>query len=305
MVTVTTTIYGDMKKNSTLYIAWVTVTGGNLTLSERNAFFKAGIAFCAAVTLLVTAASLLTIPIYPTMEENTRRPANFFQLLTGWLFATNYFAVHLNLVLAVVFSLVTMCLIHAFFERTSAPEILYISFFAISLSFEVVRLALPLRQLYDYPSLYLLIAARLLLFARFFGLFSLFIASVCATGLEVQKSRNIILILGIAVLAITLGVPIDTQSWDTCFRIINGYGFAFRVIEAVAFAAAAAGFFVAVKVRGSKEYAYVGIGVILAFAGRNILLGADSWAGPAPGILLLAFGTWFICSKLHKIHLWL
>jgi hypothetical protein len=276
-----------------------------MTLSERNAFFKAGIAISAVLTLLIIGASLLTLPVYPRMEEISRRPANFYQFITGLFLTSDYIAVHLDMALAVFFSLVTMILILAFFERTATPEILYISFFVFSLSFEVIRLILPMRLVYDYPSFYLILASRLLLFARFFGLFSLFTASICATGLEVQKTRNIIMILIVAVLTITLGVPIDTQSWDTSLKIVNGYNSAFRLIETVIFAATSVGFFIAVKVRGAKDYKYVGIGVILALAGRYILLGCDNWAGPGPGILLLAFGTYFICSKLHKIHLWL
>jgi hypothetical protein len=102
-----------------------------------------------------------------------------------------------------------------------------------------------------------------------------------------------------------LGVPIDAQSWDTSFSMISGYTAMFKMIEIVVFFTTSITFFVAAKVRDSKDYIYVGIGVMLALIGRNILLGTDNWAGPVPGIFLLSFGTWFICSKLHKIHLWL
>jgi hypothetical protein len=196
-------------------------------------------------------------------------------------------------------------LIYFFFERTSAPEILYISFFTISFSLEIARLIIPLHLIYTFPSVYLLGASRLLLFARYFGIFSLFTASVCAAGLEIQKTRNVIMIQIIAVLLIVVGVPIDTQSWDTGLNMVNGYSSIFRMIEAVVFIVSVLTFFVAAKVRDSKDYILVGIGVVLAISGRNILLGTDNWAGLIPGVLLLSFGTWFICSKLHKIHLWL
>jgi len=77
------------------------------------------------------------------------------------------------------------------------------------------------------------------------------------------------------------------------------------LIDTAAFLATAAGFFVAIRVRGSGDYAYAGVGVALAMLGRSALLGTDNWAGFAFGILLLAFGTSFLCSKIHKIHLWL
>jgi hypothetical protein len=276
-----------------------------MTLSERNVFFKAGIVFCIIITLLAVAATFLTIPVYSGMEENNRHPLYLFQVISGSFLDSSYFAVHASLVLAVLFSLAGMLFIHSFFERTSAPEILYISLFTISFSFEIIRLILPLHLIDPFPLLYLLGASRVLLFARYFGLFSLFTASVCAAGLDVQKTRNIILILIIAALLITFGVPIDTQIWDAGFNMITGYPFLFKMIEVVVFITTVITFFVAVKIRDLKEYANVGIGAALALMGRNILIGTDNWAGTVFGIVLLSYGTWFLCSKLHKIHLWL
>jgi len=276
-----------------------------MTLSERNFFFKIGIAFCAAIVLLTLAASFLTVPVYSKMEENSRRSTNFFQFLTNRLFKSNYYAVHTSLAAAVLFSFIGMALIQFFFERTSAPEILFIAFFTISFSFEAIRLILPLYLIFNYPSFYLLIAARTLLFARYFSIFSLFTASVYAAGFETQKTRNVILVLFVAVFFVTMGVPIDTQNWDTAFNLFNGYNYMFRLIEVIAFLTTVISFFVAAYIRSSPDYIYVGVGVIIALAGKSILLGTDNWAGPVPGILLLSVGTWFLCSKLHKLHLWL
>ena len=276
-----------------------------MTLSERNTFFKAGIVFCSLITLLVIGISSITLSVYPTMEENTRRPEYLFQSISGLFLKNDYYAVHASLILAVLFSLIGISLIHSFFERTSTPEILYISFFTVSFSLESLRLILPLHLVYNFPVFYLLSASRLLLFARYFGIFSLFTASLFAAGLEVQKTRNVILFIVIAIFSIILGVPIDTLNWDTCFNMVNGYNSMFRMMDAITFIAATITFFAAVKIRGSGEYFFVGTGVMLAMSGRNILLGSDNWAGSILGIVLLSFGTWFICSKLHKIHLWL
>jgi len=276
-----------------------------MTLSERNLFFKTGIVFCALIALLTLTASFLTVPVYSTMDENSRRSTDFFQFFINRFIKSDYYAVHASLAAAVLFSFIGMLVIHFSFERTSAPEILYIAFFTISFSFEAIRLILPLYLIFNFPSFYLLIAARILLFARYFGLFSLFTASVFAAGFETQRTRNVILVLFVAVLFVTLGVPIDTQSWDTAFNMISGYASMFRLIEVIAFLATVISFLVAAYIRSSLDYVYVGIGVILALAGKGILLGTDNWAGPVPGILLLSFGTGFLCSKLHKLHLWL
>jgi len=276
-----------------------------MTLSERNLFFKAGIAFCAVVVLLTLAASFITIPVYSKIEENAHRSTGFFQFFMNLFQKNNYYAVHASISLSVLFAFIGMLLIHFFFERTSAPSILYIAIFTISFSFETIRLILPLYLVFNFPSFYLLIAARTLLFARYFNIFSLFTASIFAAGFETQKTRNVILVIFIAVLFVTLGVPIDTQNWDTAFNMISGYTSMFMLIKVIAFLATVVNFLVAVRVRSSPDYVYVGLGVVIALAGKSILLGTDNWAGPIPGILLLSLGTWFLCSKLHKLHLWL
>ena len=219
--------------------------------------------------------------------------------------SASYYAVHASLIMSVVFSLFAVILIHSFFERTSAPEILYIAIFAISFAFEAIRLILPLQSIFNFPSFYVRAASRILLFARFFSIFSLFAAGLCAAGLDVQKTRNVIFVIIIASLVITMGVPIDVLNWDTSLNMVNGYASMFRMIGLVAFLTTMISFFIAAKIRGSKEYNYVALGVLLALIGRNILLNTDNWICPVLGILLLSFGTWFLCSKLHKIHLWL
>jgi hypothetical protein len=47
------------------------------------------------------------------------------------------------------------------------------------------------------------------------------------------------------------------------------------------------------------------MGSFLVLLGRNLLLNADTWIGPAAGLILLSAGAWFICSWLHKAYLWL
>ena len=283
-----------------------------MTLIERNNFFKAGIILCAVVILLVLTASFFTIPHYQQwetdylgMEGSISRPDHFFQVITGWFLNNSYYAVHIALILAAVYSFVGMLVIHSFFERTPTPEILYIAIFVISISFEFLRLFLPLHIIYNFPSFYLRIAARVLLFTRFFGIFALFTAGLCAAGLDVQKVRNALFIITLATLVTTGGVPIDVHTWDTSFNMITGYKNLFRMIEILVFLTTMISFFIAAKIRESKYYVHAAVGVMLALIGRNILLSTDNWIGIFQGILLLSFGTYYLCSKIHKIYLWL
>ena len=276
-----------------------------MTLFERNVFFKAGIVFCGLTALLAAAASYLIIPVYSKMSENPSRPPYIIQSISGRFLENSYYAVHVSILFAVVFSLIGLLLIHHFFERTSTPEILYISFFIFSFSLEIIRLFIPMQLIYNYPFFHLLSSARILLFTRYFGLFSLFTAAICAAGLEVKKNRNITSIILISVLLIILSVPVDNQTWDTSLKMVNGYNNTLRMMDIAAFIITALSFFAAAKIRDSKDYMSAGFGVLLALSGRNILLGTDNWAGPVLGMSLLSYGTFLICSRLHKIHLWL
>jgi len=276
-----------------------------MTLSERNVFFRVAIAFCTISTLLTLAISYLVVPAYKTIGENTRRPWYIVQFLFGRLLKPDYFAVHASMVILVIFSLVVLFLILSFFEQTSTPEILYIFLFIFSFSFEIIRLILPLHLIYIIPSFYVLVFLRVLLFARYFGIFSIAVAGLCAAGFEVQLTRNMIMIIIAATLIIITRVPIDTQSWDTSLNIIYGFSSFFRVIETAAFLVAVISFFVASNVRGSVVYIYIGIGIMFAFIGRYFLLYFDNWAGPILGIIMLSYGTWSACSKVHRIYLWM
>jgi hypothetical protein len=206
---------------------------------------------------------------------------------------------------ACVYALITMVLIYYFFEKTQAPEILFIALFVLSFGVEASRIMVPLRMVYELPGVYLVMASRVLLFGRYFGIFSLFAASLYAAGLEMRKQGNILLIIALAALLLALGIPVDGISWDSTLSMIYGYASMFRLVETGIIVMTMITFFVSAYSRGSGEYTLIGIGSLLVFIGRNMLLWADTWISPLPGLALLAAGTWFICSRLHRVYLWL
>jgi hypothetical protein len=277
-----------------------------MTLSARNVFFRIEIVIAAAFLVLAGRLALYALPVCPAAAEDAvRRSPGIIQGLAGRWLDPNPYVPFVSLAGAALYSLVTLVLIYTFFEKTQAPEILFITLFVLSFSLETMRLATPLQKAWEIPSLYLLMASRTLLFGRFFGIFSLFAAGVCAAGLEIQKQANIILVAAFISLVVSLGVPIDILTWDSSFSMINGYLPLFRMIETVVLAITMASFFISAWSRGTMEYLTIGTGVFLAAVGRNLVLSGDTWISPLPGLLLLIAGAWLICTKLHKVYLWL
>jgi hypothetical protein len=277
-----------------------------MTLSSRNVVFKAEIAGSVLILTGIIAASFTTLPLYGEMlVQAVKRPPGLFQALISQFLEPAPLVSYAVMIAAAVYSLVTIALIFYFFEKTQAPEILFITFFAVSFAFEAARLIAPLRIAMNLPGFFLVFGHRVIIFGRYFGLFSLFTASVCAAGLELQRQGTTILIILLCTLVIALGIPVDSFSWDSSLCMIAGYNSMFMLIETAVILFTAVNFIVASRSRGSREYILIGLGSFLALVGRNWLLRSDTWLTPLPGLLVLALGTWFICRQLHRVYLWL
>jgi hypothetical protein len=277
-----------------------------MTLAARNNFFRGGIALAFLSLSLAAIGGYFAFPVFPrAAAASALRSGGIAQFFLENITKPSEYAPFSTILGAVVFSLVSIILISHYFEKTQSPEILFFGFFVISLSFEFVRIAVPLKSAFSFSSVYLMGLSRVLLFGRYFGLFSLFAASVHSAGLDVQKQQYLVLMLVIAALLIALNVPIDSLTWDTSFRMQNGYRAMLTVAEAGIFAITIITFLISAYTRGSKTYILVGVGVFLALAGRDILLHSDTWITPFPGLMIMTAGTWFVCAKLHEEYLWL
>jgi hypothetical protein len=277
-----------------------------MTLSERNLFFKAGIFLSAAALIIIVIAAFAAFPVYPELSAAAgRRSSGIFQALISRLLRPAPYAPLVTAALSAAYALMSMILIYYFFEKTQSPEILFFAFFILSFAFEAARVMAPVRFKYELPAVYLIMAYRVLIFGRYFGIFSLFAASVYAAGLQIQKQGNFIFIIAVTTLVIVLGVPIDGLSWDSSLGMVNGYSSMFTLVETGIIIITMVSFFVSAYTRGAGEFIFIGIGSLLVFLGRNLLVTADTWATPFPGLIFLGLGTWLISSYLHRIYLWL
>ena len=276
-----------------------------MTIAVRNNFFKGGILLAALSLGLIAAGGYYAFPAYPeAVASAAMRSRGIIQTLMKNAADSSAYVPFCTMLGAVAYSFISIILINYFFEKTQSPEILFFGFFVISLSFEFVRLMIPLKRVFPFPAMYLITGSRLLIFGRFFGLFSLFAASVYAAGLDAQKQQNAFFILIMSSLVIALNVPVDSLVWDSTLMPLNGYNSMLAIVEAGILAATILTFFISAYTRGSRTYVFIGIGIFLVFIGRNIFLNSDTWITPLPGLLLLAAGTWFVSSRLHREYLW-
>ena len=277
-----------------------------MTLTVRNSFFKGGITIAVISLGLVVLGGYFSFPALPqTSAAAAHRSGGVLQTLLFNHVPHSDFASFFAILGAVVYSLVSIALILYNYEKTQSPEIIFIGFFVISLSFEFVRLIIPLREVILFPSIYAIFASRILLFGRYFGLFSLFAAGVYAAGLDIQKQQNAFFMIVLAALIIAMNVPVNILVWSTAFEIMNGYSSMLAMVETSVFIVTIITFLVSAYSRGSAVFVYVAAGIFFAYTGRNILLASDNWIALFSGLLVLSAGTWYTCIRLHKEYLWL
>ena len=277
-----------------------------MTAAQRNLYFKGAVLVSAACLAALGFLAGTLAPLYPGVQaEALHRAPGLLQALAARFAAVSAPVPLVSVIVSVVYALAASALVFYFFEKTLAPEILFFDLFALSFVFEAVRVMPPLGRMHPLPSVILVLGGRLLIFGRFFGVLSLFASSVYAAGLDIQKQGQIIAAMIIAVLVVALRVPVNSQSWDSTMTMLSAYAPMFRFAQDALIGITVLGFLVAAQVRGTGEYLYVALGAFLAFLGRDLLIGADTWVTLVPGALALAGGTWFITVRLHRVYLWL
>ncbi len=257
----------------------------------------------ATVLILSAAEAIRTVPA--VSEESIRRARGLIQLLAALLFEASPYAPLASIIFSILYAGTTVALIYYFFEKTQAPEILFIALFALSLAAEGFRIAVPLALARNWPPAYVVGAARALLFGRFFGLFALFAAGIYAAGLEYQKHGLVVIMVAAAAFAIAAGAPVDGLSWDSSFSPIPGYAFMLEIVQIGVAAIAVVNFLVAAYSRGTSDFAHVALGCVLLVIGRDGLIRADTWLALPLGAAAISGGTFLVAAKVHRFYLWL
>jgi len=275
-----------------------------MTRAEQNLFFKAGgfLSSCCILLLLMLAEN--TVPLLPeSCNAAAGRPPGILIHLLGQFFVSDPLVPFISLFTAVLYTLFVSCAILILFGKIQTPVLLFFGLFALTFMFEILRILVPLKELYNISPVMLVVGTRILIFSRLFGTFSLLISGVYAAGFDMQKQGKLIIGAIIALLVISLRLPVNGYSWDTSYTPVFAYSLMFRHTEAVLALITGISFLIAAFNKGISGYRFIALGAILVFSGRSLLFGADAWLALLPALILLTAGTWLLITKLQKILL--
>ncbi|MDR2510320.1 MAG: hypothetical protein LBC77_06720 [Spirochaetaceae bacterium] len=273
-----------------------------MTLSRHTFLLKFGIAAAAFMIAGLAAISFKILPYYPELVDAALRRSGYVFINARKLSPFHY-AAYITMAASIVYALLTLILLFYYFEKTQSVEAHFFMFFVFSFVFESLRAILPLRMAFDLPSIYLSFAAHFLVFCRYFGIFSLFCASLYSAGFK-TKEENLIFPLIIIALFIAFRIPVNKYTWDTSLCLVSAYPLAFWALEISTALLTVLSFLCGAFMRGQKEYYIIGAGAFFALAGRMLLFSGDTLILPVIGLCSLSAGTYIICSNLRRLYLW-
>ena len=274
-----------------------------MTISRHVFFLKAGItvSFLALIAFAVFARD--TLPVYGDLvAKASQRSGGAF--IAGLLPSPAPYAAFIGIGTAVLFAFVSQALLLYFFEKTQAIEARLLGTFLFSFTFEILRTVIPLKTVMRLSGYIPAIASRLIVFGRFYGLFALFAAGLCVSGLKIRREETIIFPVAVAALLFALRMPIDSFYYDTSLYPLTGFSRTFGIMNAVMVMLSFLCFVLGAYTRGSREYYFIGLGVLAAAIGRWLLLAADTWVMLGAGSVFLFFGTWYTGIQFRRMYLW-
>jgi hypothetical protein len=274
-----------------------------MTLSRHTFLLKLGITIAATVLGGIALIAARILPAYPELvAAAVKRPGITF--ITDHLPPPIPYLAFITMTIAVCYALIALILLFYFFEKTQSVEAHFFIFFVFSFVFEIFRAALPLQNTLGIPSVYLSLGAHTLVFCRYFGVFSLFCASLYSAGFKAEKEENLIVPLCIITLFIAFRLPVNAYTWDTSLCIVSDYPSTFKMLEIAVIVLTVLSFLSGAYRRGIKEYYAIAAGSFLVLSGRQFLITGDTYLLPILGVIFLASGTYTICIYLRKIYLW-
>ncbi|MCR4940497.1 MAG: hypothetical protein K5930_10400 [Treponemataceae bacterium] len=196
-----------------------------------------------------------------------------------------------------IYTPLTCMIITYVFEKTQSPEILYFLGFLAGCMFEPLRLCIPLFNLWDGYSDFLIYIGKFVFAGRILAVLSLLFSSVFSADDKIQEAdRNIVIALAISFI-LASAVAIDTRTILPSIMVRTSFH---QILYIMFFFLAAVTVFAFLFNRKIKTM----IAYILLFSGYVCLTLTSSIFPVATGLILISTGTIFYFKVLHTYYLW-
>ncbi len=274
-----------------------------MTIATRNRFIR----FAAIISLflvLAVLASIILILIHGSLPKKAPGFRPFAALEGIWLTPYSPTATIIAIGLFPFFSLAGLLYILFAFEKTQTVEITFFAACVFAVSFESLRLLIPLYEIGTYANFFSVTIARLVFFSRIFTLLALLSSAVFASGKTLQQLGPSVFLLAFFSFSLSSAIPINSGDMSSIFLATSGYRETISLFLFLIGALSALSYLILGKTRNIPEYSRSAGGIVLLLTGYAMLASCDTWVFLVAGTLLFFGGTWFYLNPIHRYYLW-
>jgi len=274
-----------------------------MTIAARNRFIRFATIISLALALAVI-ASVILILIHRSLptEAPGFRPLG---ALEGFRL-TPYSPTATVLAIGIFpfFSLAGLLYILFAFEKTQTVEITFFAACVFAVSFESLRLLIPLYEVWSLATFFSVTISRLVFFSRIFTLLALLSSAVFASGKTLQQLGPSIFLLAFFSFSLSTAIPVNSGSMSSIFLVASGYRETIRFFLFLLGTLSALSYLILGKTRNIPEYSRSAGGIVLLLAGYAMLGSCDTWIFLVAGTFLFFGGAWFYLNPIHRYYLW-
>lgn len=274
-----------------------------MTIATRNRFIRAAtiIALILAIASIVSIILILAHEGLPATEPG-RRPfaslAGFF--LTPW----DPVATIIGIGIFPILSLAGLLYVLFAFEKTQTIEITFFAAAIFVLSFESLRIFIPLYHLWVHANFFSAAISRIIVFCRIFILLALLMSAIFTTGETIQQVGPSIFLLAFFSMSLANVIPLNSGGMTSTFLIPAGFRGSLVSLLSLLGVLTLVSYMVLGKTRGVTEYEDAAWGLFLLLAGYGLLALCDTWLFLAAGTALGSAGAWIYLDRIHRYYLW-
>lgn len=274
-----------------------------MTIAARNRFIR----FATIISLILVIgvlASTILILVHRSLPTVTPGFRPLAALENSRLTPYSPLAAILAIALFPFFSLAGLMYILFAFEKTQTVEITFFAACVFAVSFESLRLLIPLYGLWTNANFFSVTISRLVFFSRIFTLLALLSSAVFASGKTLQQLGPSIFLLAFFSFSLSTAIPVNSGNMSSIFLVASGYRETIRFFLFLLGFLSALSYLILGKTRNIPEYSRSAGGLVLLLAGYAMLGTCDTWVFLAAGAILFFGGAWFYLNPIHRYYLW-
>ena len=257
-------------------------------------------------SVLIFSFAVFSYVFSQVISSYSKLPENLSNLAAGTssFFSYNPLSVAMVVLLFSLVSFVFIVYVHFAFRKIQSTEMFFFEVFLFSISFESLRLLIPLYSFSSFILVELSAISRLLYFFRFLGIFSLLAMSLFSIKVVTRQIFPITFLIFFLSLILSMSSPMDGTYINPLFMAGKLYLRRHIILFFSCSLFLILSMIISYFYNGIRERLYMIVSMICLLIGYFVLLYAQSYFTLLLSGLLFAAGVFNTVKNIHSIYLW-